>query len=269
MSGPTDLRVALVQTAVHWHSSEANMAMLEEKLWQLNGPTDLVVLPEMFTTGFTNAAPTLAEPMNSRTFRWMKQMATQLQAVLVGSYIVREKNLFYNRLLWMEPNGRYATYDKRHLFRQSYEHTVYSPGSERLLVSWKGWRICPLICYDLRFPVWCRNQVTDTGELAYDMLLCVANWPAVRSDAWMTLLRARAIENQSYVVGVNRVGADGNGFDYNGNSVVMNAEGDILERRVDEEALLSVTLSYKNLQAQRDRFPVHLDADWFTLNFDR
>ena len=268
MSGPTDLRVTLVQTAVHWHSIEANLAMLEEKLWQIDGPTDLVVLPEMFTTGFTNAAPTLAEPMNSRTFRWMRQMAAQRQAALAGSYIVREKNAYYNRLLWMEPDGRFATYDKRHLFRLSDEHTVYTPGEERLIVSWKGWRICPLICYDLRFPVWCRNQVTDTGALAYDVLLGVANWPAVRSDAWMTLLRARAIENQSFVLGVNRVGTDDNGIDYDGNSVVMNAEGDILERRVDEEALLSVTLSYDELRAQRERFPVHLDADRFSLDLE-
>ena len=266
MSGPSDLHVTLVQTAVHWHSTEANLAMLEEKLWQLDGPTDLVVLPEMFTTGFTNAAPTLAEPMNSRTFRWMRQMATQWQAVLTGSYIMREKNVYYNRLLWIEPDGHFVTYDKRHLFRLSDEHTVYTPGRERLIVSWKRWRICPLICYDLRFPVWCRNQVTDTGAPAYDALLCVANWPAVRSDAWMTLLRARAIENQSYVLGVNRVGSDGNGIDYDGNSVVMNAEGDILERRVDEEALLSVTLSYEALQEQRERFPVHRDADRFSIH---
>ncbi len=266
MSSLTDLRVTLVQTAVYWHSIEANLAMLEEKLWQIDGPTDLVVLPEMFTTGFTNAAPTLAEPMNSRTFRWMKQMAAQLQAALVGSYIVREKNVYYNRLLWMDPDGRFATYDKRHLFRLSDEQTVYTAGNERLIRSWRGWNICPFICYDLRFPVWCRNRVADSGKLAYDLLLCVANWPAVRSDAWMTLLRARAIENQSYVLGVNRVGTDGNGIDYNGNSVVMNAEGDILSRRVDEEALLSVTLSYEELQAQRQRFPVHLDADRFSLD---
>ncbi len=268
MNNPTDLRVTLVQTSVHWHSVEANLAMLEEKLWQIDGATDLVVLPEMFTTGFTNAAPALAEPMNSRTFRWMKQMAAQLQAVLVGSYIVREKDAYYNRLLWMEPDGRFVTYDKRHLFRRSDEHTVYSPGVEQLIVSWKGWNICPLICYDLRFPVWCRNQVTDDGTLAYDLLLCVANWPAVRSDVWMTLLRARAIENQSYAVGVNRVGTDGNGIDYDGNSVAMNAEGDILERRVDEEVLFGVTLSYEELRKQRERFPVHLDADRFSLDLE-
>ncbi len=265
MSSPSDLRVTLVQTAVHWHSIEANLAMLEEKLWQLDGPTDLVVLPEMFTTGFTNEATTLAEPMNSRTFRWMRQMAAQLQAVVTGSYIVRDGKAYYNRLLWMEPDGRFVTYDKRHLFRRSDEHSVYTPGEERPVFTWKGWNIKPLICYDLRFPVWCRNQVTNTGALAYDALLCVANWPAVRSDAWMTLLRARAIENQSYILGVNRVGADGNRVNYDGNSVVMNAEGDILERRVDEEDLLSVTLSYEELREQRKRFPVHLDADQFSL----
>ncbi len=176
-----DLSVTLVQTTLHWHSIEANLAMLEEKLWQIEGATDLIVLPEMFNTGFTNAAHELAEPMNSRTFRWMKQMAAQTQAVVMGSYIVREQTSFYNRLLWMEPDGAFATYDKRHLFRMSDEHTVFTAGQERLIRIWKGWRICPLVCYDLRFPVWSRNTVIDTGALAYDLLIYVANWPAART----------------------------------------------------------------------------------------
>ena len=195
MPSPTELQVTLVQTSVHWHSIEANLAMLEEKIWQLEGPTDLIVLPEMFTTGFTNETTSLAEPMNSRTFRWMKQMATQTQALLIGSYIVREQNDFYNRLLWMEPGGQFTYYDKRHLFRMSDEHSVFTSGSERLVKRWKGWRICPLICYDLRFPVWSRNVTSDTGELSYDLLIYVANWPATRRQAWYTLLQARAIEN--------------------------------------------------------------------------
>ena len=260
-----DLRVTLVQTAVHWHSIEANLAMLEEKLWQSEAPTDLIVLPEMFNTGFTNAAPDLAEPMNSRTFRWMRQMAAQTQAAVTGSYIVREKDYFYNRLLWMEPNGSFAHYDKRHLFRMSDEHTMFSAGTERLVQTWRGWRICPLICYDLRFPVWSRNQTNEAGELAYDLLIYVANWPAARSSAWQTLLSARAIENLSYAVGVNRVGTDGNQVVYDGHSAVIDFGGKMLFGEKDTEVVTTQTLSMNALQKFRESFPVHQDADGFSL----
>lgn len=239
--------------------------MLEEKLWQLDGPTDLVVLPEMFTTGFTNAAAELAEPMNSRTFRWMKQMASQLQAVVLGSYIVREQQQFYNRLLWIEPDGAFAHYDKRHLFRMSDEHTVFSPGTDLLIRSWKGWRICPLICYDLRFPVWSRNQTSEAGELSYDLLIYVANWPAARSQAWQTLLQARAMENVSYVVGVNRVGTDGNQVAYDGSSAAIDFQGNLLFSEKDTEVVTTQTLSMKALREFREKFPVHQDADGFSI----
>ena len=265
MIPPTDLRVTLVQTSVYWHSIEANLAMLEEKLWQIEEPTDLIVLPEMFNTGFTNEADTLAEPMNSRTFRWMKQMAEQTRAVIIGSYIVREQGNFYNRLLWMEPGGTYAYYDKKHLFRMSDEHRVLSSGTNLLITSWKGWRICPLICYDLRFPVWSRNVTTDTGELSYDVLLYVANWPAARSQTWLTLLQARAIENVSYVVGVNRVGEDGNQITYNGHSAIVDFRGDVLVDELDNEVVITRMLSLKDLQDFREKFPVHRDADGFSL----
>ena len=265
MADSSDLRITLVQTSVHWHSPEANLAMLEEKLWQLAEPTDLVVLPEMFTTGFTNAAAELAEPMNSRTFRWMKQMASQLQAVLLGSYIVREQHHFYNRLLWMEPDGSFAFYDKRHLFRMSDEHTVFSPGTDLLIKSWKGWRICPLICYDLRFPVWSRNRTNENGELLYDVLVYVANWPAARSQAWQTLLQARAIENASYVVGVNRVGTDGNQVVYDGGSAAIDFRGDLLFTEKDTEVITTQTLPMKELREFREKFPVQQDADDFSL----
>ena len=265
MTAASDLRVTLVQTDIHWHSIEANLAMLEEKLWQLDGPADLIVFPEMFNTGFTNDAASLAEPMNSRTFRWMKQMAEQTQAVLLGSYIVREQNHFYNRLLWMEPSGSFAHYDKRHLFRMSDEHAVFSPGHDRLIKSWKGWRICPLICYDLRFPVWSRNVTANTGELSYDLLVYVANWPAARSKTWCILLQARAIENVSYVVGVNRMGEDGNQIDYNGHSTAIDFRGDTLYDAADTEEVTTQTLSMKNLLEFREKFPVHQDADAFLL----
>ena len=265
MATPADLRITLVQTPIHWHSIEANLAMLEEKLWQLDRPTDLIVLPEMFNTGFTNEAAALAEPMNSRTFRWMKQMAEQTRAVLLGSYMVKEQTQFYNRLLWMEPDGSFAYYDKRHLFRMSDEHTIFSPGRDRLIRSWKGWRICPLICYDLRFPVWSRNSVADDGQLAYDLLIYVANWPAVRSPVWLTLLQARAIENLSYVAGVNRIGNDGNEVDYNGRSAVVDFQGNTLSDALGEEVLLTQTLSAEELQKFREKFPAHEDADSFSI----
>ena len=240
--------------------------MLEEKIWQLEEPTDLIVLPEMFNTGFTNEAVALAEPMNSRTFRWMRQMAAQTQAVLIGSYIVREQNNFYNRLLWMEPDGTFAYYDKRHLFRMSEEHTIFTPGRHRLIRSWKNWRICPLICYDLRFPVWSRNVTIDTEDLSYDLLLYVANWPAVRSQTWLTLLQARAIENVSYAVGVNRIGKDGNQVAYNGHSAVVNFQGDVLADEGDQEVMKTQTLSLDELKTFREKFPVHQDADRFSLD---
>ena len=262
----SDLRVTLVQTSVHWHSIEANLAMLEEKLWQLSEPSDLIVLPEMFNTGFTNDAAALAEPMNSRTFRWMKQMAEQTQAVLLGSYMIREHDNFYNRLLWMAPDGSFAHYDKKHLFRMSDEHTVFASGQDRLIKSWKGWRICPLICYDLRFPVWSRNLTDSAHHLSYDVLIYVANWPAARSKAWLTLLQARAIENVSYVVGVNRVGEDGKQVVYNGHSVAVDFRGDILLNAENTEVIATQTLSASKLQEFRKNFPVHQDADRFSLS---
>ncbi|MBD0257717.1 MAG: nitrilase family protein, partial [Cytophagales bacterium] len=189
-----DLRVTLIQTALHWESPEANLAMLEEKLWLIGEPTDVVVLPEMFTTGFTMNAPALAEPMNLTAFKWLKGQAARTGAVVTGSYIVKENGRYFNRLVWMQPDGVYYVYDKRHLFRMAHEHDTYAAGRERLVVEWKGWRICPMVCYDLRFPVWSRND----ARAPYDLLLYVANWPGIRRSAWKTLLRARAIENLAY-----------------------------------------------------------------------
>ena len=265
MSDTVSLTVTLLQTELYWHQIDANLAMLEEKIWQIGQPTDLIVLPEMFSTGFTQEAPALAEPMNSKTFRWMKQQAAQTQAVVTGSYIVREQQTYYNRLLWMEPDGTYACYDKRHLFRMAQEEEIFAGGEERIIPRWKGWRICPLVCYDLRFPVWSRNYLQPDGSLAYDVLLYVANWPASRSQAWNVLLRARAIENSCYTIGVNRVGEDGNAVLYSGNSMVSDYRGNVLADLSDRERIQTISLSYHDLSTYRERFPVHLDADRFSF----
>ncbi|RRB04895.1 amidohydrolase [Larkinella rosea] len=254
------LHLTLLQTSLHWENPTANRAMLEEKIFALPEKTDLIVLPEMFTTGFTmNAAP-LAEPMNLTTFRWLKQMAAQTEAVVTGSYIVQEKGRFYNRLIWMEPDGSFDVYDKRHLFRMAEEDRTYTAGSKRLIKSWRGWNICPLICYDLRFPVWSRNS-----GLAYDLLLYVANWPAPRSLAWNALLQARAIENLAYVAGVNRVGEDGNGHPYAGDSSIIDPKGEVLFRQRDTETVFQTSLSLDDLRAYRERFPADRDADEFQI----
>ena len=264
-----DLKITLVQSDLHWEDIEANLAMFEEKIWQIGNTTDVIVLPEMFTTGFSMSAAKLGEQMNMRTFKWMKQMADQTGALILGSYIAKVHDRYYNRLLWMEPGGNYKTYDKRHLFRMSGEHKVYTPGESLLIGTWKGWKICPLVCYDLRFPVWSRNKFDfNTQKLSYDVMIYVANWPTARIDAWNTLLRARAIENLSYVVGVNRIGQDENGVEYNGHSTVISPKGEAIYTNEGMESSHSVELNANSLQAFRDRFPAFMDADEFTIEFE-
>lgn len=264
-----DLKLSIIQSDIHWEDIGANLAMFEEKIWQI-GSTDVIVLPEMFTTGFTMKASKLAEHMNMRTFKWMKQMADQTGALVLGSFIAMVHDRYYNRLLWMEPGGNFKTYDKRHLFRMADEHHTFSPGESLLIGHWKGWRICPLVCYDLRFPVWSRNRWNASlKKMSYDVLIYVANWPQVRASAWKTLLDARAIENLSFVVGVNRVGTDGNGVEYNGNSAVIGPKGDPIFQVEGEEAIKTVELNAHSLQAFRDRFPAYLDADDFSIEFEQ
>lgn len=254
-----NLRVALIQSDIHWHEIGANLAMFEEKIWQIQNDVDLILLPEMFQTGFTMEHKGLAEPMNFNTFKWMKQMAEQKNAAICGSYIVKEEGKVFNRLLWIQPDGQYHTYDKRHLFRMANEHEHFDMGSEKLIVEWRGWKICPMVCYDLRFPVWSRNV-----DLAYDLLLYVANWPAVRVNAWDTLLEARAIENVSYSIGLNRLGKDGVGIEYNGHSAAYGPKGEQLAFSEKEE-IIYIELSAENLQSFRKKFPAHLDADEFEI----
>ena len=279
-----DLSVTLIQTNLFWENSTANLANLEEKIAQISLPTDLIILPEMFTTGFTMNAKAMAEPMNFTAFKWMKQQAKRTQAVITGSFIVKEGNQFFNRLLWMQPDGSFETYDKRHLFRMGEEEKTFTAGTKRLIVELKGWRICPLICYDLRFPVWSRNSYKEkkdidsenlttqtsnlkpqTSNLNYDLLIYVANWPQVRSQVWDTLLQARAIENQSYCVGVNRVGKDGMDLDYTGNSTVIDFKGNQIFYQKDLEIVHNQILNKKELEDFRNKFPAYLDADEFEI----
>ncbi len=252
MSG---LTLTLVQSELVWEQRQANLERFEERLQPLAGRTDLVVLPEMFSTGFTmNAAP-LAETMAGPTLRWMQHLARQLTADLAGSAIIRADGEFYNRLLWVKPDGRYFTYDKKHLFRMSGEHKVYAAGRERLTVTVNGWQVRPFICYDLRFPAWCRNR-----QPGFDVALFVANWPAARAEHWRILLRARAIENQCYAVGVNRVGTDGNGLDYRGDSTVIDPQGRVRYHCEDREDVFTTTLSRDDLEIYRASFPAWKDA---------
>lgn len=254
----SQLKLALIQSDIHWHEVHANLAMYEEKIWEVEESVDVIVLPEMFQTGFTMET-SLAEPMNLTTFKWMKQIAAQTNAVVTGSYMVKEEGKTFNRLLWMEPSGNYNSYDKAHLFRMSTEDQYFNEGTQRLIVEWKGWKICPMICYDLRFPVWSRNV-----DLEYDLLLYVANWPAVRVSAWDALLRARAIENLSYCLGINRIGEDGNKVIYNGHSAAYGPKGEVLMDS-DREETLVVHLEKEELSRYREKFPAQLDADTFSL----
>jgi omega-amidase len=256
-----DLNVTLLQSDLHWESPEANRSMFEEKIWKINKPTDIIVLPEMFTTGFSMNAQTLAEPMNLTTFKWMKQQAAQTGAVVTGSYIVKDNGQYFNRLLWMQPDGKYFFYDKRHLFRMADEHLVYAPGNQKLIVQWKEWNIRPLICYDLRFPVWSRNIKNE-----YDVLLYVANWPEARATAWKSLLQARAIENLCYTIGVNRVGKDGKEINYNGDSGIVNPKGEWLEQHSKTDASTTLKLSRTELDSYRTKFPADKDADDFIIS---
>lgn len=258
-----DFTISLVQVALHWHDPVANRAMLGhmlESALDSTCPTDLIVLPEMFTTGFTMDA-TQAEPTDGPTLIWLRALAARYQAVVTGSVLVAEGSQYHNRLLWVRPDGSYASYDKRHLFRLAGEHQVFTPGGARLVEEWRGWRIMPLICYDLRFPVWSRNN----EEVPYDLLVYVANWPEVRVEAWKALLRARAIENVAYVAGVNRLGEDGHGHAHSGQSALLDMEGAYLAQAGNMQTVLTRTLRADDLVQFRHKMPALRDADRFAL----
>ncbi|GJM61547.1 amidohydrolase [Persicobacter diffluens] len=262
-----DLRVTTIQTDLYWEDSAANLAKLEELLWEAELDTDLILLPEMFNSGFTMNQK-MAEVMNGNTFRWMKQMAAQLKTVLAGSLMIKEGGSYYNRLIWMKPDGTYSYYDKRHLFRMGREHLAFHAGDERLVVNLKGWDICPLVCYDLRFPVWSRNVVKENGDLTYDLALYIASWPKSRMHVWNTLLAARAMENQAYIIGVNRIGEDGNDITYEGGSKSFNPKGFCIDDLGTAEKISTTTLKYEDIVNLRTKFPAYLDQDKFEIHYD-
>jgi omega-amidase len=262
MAEAPKLRVTLVQQPLMWHDAAANRRHLDSLLAPLAGNTDLVVLPETFTTGFSMEVEKFAEEVGGPTSQWLQQKAEDLRAAITGSVMSKEGSRYYNRMFWAEPGKPLRHYDKRHLFRMAEEHQSFTPGTQALNVTWRGFRICPLVCYDLRFPVFSRRR----PELEYDVLIYSANWPAPRREAWRALLKARAIENLAYVIGVNRVGTDGRNLSYAGDSVAHDFLGEPLVELGDEPAVVNAELDLAALRAFRERFPAHLDADRFTLD---
>jgi omega-amidase len=255
----TDLQIAIIQKDLVWENALANRENFDVMLTDIQN-VDLIVLPEMFTTGFSMTPKPFAENMNGKTVKWMQEKAKQFDAAIVGSVIIKEENNYYNRMLFVFPNGNIEHYDKRHAFALAGEHKEYTSGTTKLIVEFKGWKICPLICYDLRFPVWSRNVEN------YDVLIYSANWPKPRINAWNTLLKARAIENMSYCIGVNRVGVDANGYEYNGNSIAIDFSGkEITEITENKEAIIYSTLSKNELIDFRAKLPFLEDKDHFTI----
>ncbi|MDH3643913.1 MAG: amidohydrolase [Gammaproteobacteria bacterium] len=257
------LTVSIIQTETRWHSPADNRALFERWFAQLPEDAQVVVLPEMFSTGFTMSSAEVAEPMDGPTVRWLQEQAAELGKVICGSLVIAEGGRYYNRFCWVDPAGNVATYDKRHRFRMANEHGHYSAGSQRCIIGVADWRVCPMICYDLRFPVWFRNR-SD-----YDVLLCVANWPAARQHAWNSLLRARAIENQCYAVGLNIVGVDGNEVAYTGGSAVYSPEGHSLLEAGEASGVFTASLDGDALEDYRSRFPAWQDADAFSLDDEK
>ncbi|MBC8173456.1 MAG: amidohydrolase [Chitinophagales bacterium] len=253
-----DLKVTLIQSDLAWEDKARNMGIFSQLINACES-TDLIILPEMFTTGFSMQAEKLAEKMDGTTMEWMYRTAQKKNCIVAGSLIIEDNKKYYNRLVWMRQDGSFEVYDKRHLFSLGDEHNHYTGGTKKIIVELKGWRIYPLICYDLRFPAWSRN--TDN----YDLLMYVANWPERRIYAWKQLLIARAIENQSYVVGVNRIGTDGNNLYHSGNSAVINAMGEVIWESVNERAVLTTTLSKAELDETRRKLPFLDDKDSFEI----
>jgi omega-amidase len=264
----SSLTLTTIQANLVWENKAANLEALEKKISELYQKTEIVILPEMFNTGFSMAATSLAETMEGETVHWMKQVSADNKLILTGSLIIEENGRYFNRLVWMLPNGQYGYYDKRHLFAYAGENKDFTAGNKRLIASVKGWKINLQVCYDLRFPVWARNcklQTTDGDVPEYDLLIYIANWPGRRSHAWKTLLCARAIENQCYVVGVNRVGRDGNNISYSGNSLVIDPLGEVLYHMAEEEDVFTISLSKQQLDEVRTKYPFWRDSDEFTL----
>lgn len=268
------LSITTIQTRLYWEDKTANLQMLGEKIKAIPEKTEIVILPEMFSTGFTMQPQKLAENMDGVTVQWMQTMAARQKIILAGSVIIEEDGNYYNRLIWMLPDGNYGYYNKRHLFAYAREHEHYTAGNKRLIASVKGWKINLQVCYDLRFPVWVRQkshrveqdetQPISTAE--YDLIIYVANWPEKRIHAWKTLLQARAIENQCYVAGVNRVGKDGNEINYSGDSMIIDPLGEPMYSASDREETFTCMLHKEKLETIRRQFPFLRDADNFFID---
>lgn len=262
-----NLRITLIQTSLHWVDITANLEMFAQKVTAITQPTDLIIVPETFSTGFSMDPEKYAEEVTeSKAIAWMHTVAKQKNCVITGSLMLKENGRFFNRLIWMQPDGTFQYYNKRHLFALSHEDEAFTAGAEKLTVEIKGWKIRPLICYDLRFPVWSKNLLDEEENPDYDLLLYVANWPDKRAYAWKHLLIARAIENQTYVAGLNRVGNDGNDNYYSGDSMVLGPLGQVLYHKIQDEDIFTLELEYQQLETLRKTFPFLKDADSFTLN---
>ncbi|MFZ6050362.1 amidohydrolase [Halocola ammonii] len=263
-----DLKITLIQTKLHWENPKENRTHFGRLLGEIPDDSDLILLPEMFTTGFTMNPEKYAEPFsqNMPTLEFLRKFAKSKDAVISGSVSTEDSAKYYNRLFWVRPDGSFSFYDKRHLFTFAEEDKHYSGGDKKIIEEIKGWKILPLTCYDLRFPVWSRNRLVD-GKPEYDLLTYVANWPAARSAPWSQLLPARANENQAYVAGLNRVGKDGNGIDHSGDSIVISPKGETISAaKPNEEQIFSAVLSREDLERFREKFPVLHDGDDFSLN---
>lgn len=264
-----NLRITLLQSDLAWEDKDRNLLEFSRKIDAISVPTDVVVLPEMFNTGFSMNTRALAEKMDGKTISWMKQKASEKSVAICGSLIVEEDGKYFNRFVWTFSDGRVEHYDKRHLFRMAGENEYFTSGSERKILLYKGWRICPMVCYDLRFPIWSRNTDWENGsnEPVYDLLIYVANWPEARRYPWQILLKARAIENQCYAVGVNRVGKDGKQISYSGDSAVINPKGEELSAISEyTEQTTTATLNAAELNEFREKFKVWMDGDGVKLS---
>jgi len=259
------LTLSLVQAPLVWTNISANLDFFDSVLEPLKGKTDLIVLPETFATGFVTDPAEIAVTMDGQVMQWMAEKSSLLNAAITGTIITNENNRYYNRLIWMQPDGSYFTSDKRHLFRMGHEHEKFTAGRKSLTIDLKGWNIRPLICYDLRFPVWSKNRYIDS-KYEYDLLIYTANWPASRSFVWKSLLTARAIENLAYCAGVNRIGTDGHGLPHSGDSCVLDFKGrDMFRARPNEAVVETITLEYEPLREFRERFNVGPDWDQFNI----
>ncbi|WP_184549733.1 amidohydrolase [Mucilaginibacter sp. FT3.2] len=258
-----NLKITVFQGYLFWENTDKNLQNISLRLsGGIREKTDLIILPEMFSTGFTMNAESLAEPMDGKTTKWMHQVARQYDCAVTGSIIIKENDKYYNRLIWMRPDGTYEHYDKRHLFALGKEHHTYTAGTQKLFVDLNGWRICPVICYDLRFPVWLRNLADNP----YDLLIVVANWPERRALHWRTLLPARAVENQAYVIGLNRVGHDGNEVYHSGDSTCIDPNGNVVYYKRDEDDVYTFSIIADEVKKARRALPFLKDADEFEIH---